>query len=102
MLAPLTQSLSKPGFVRVRLAFATPEPISEASLFAARHLDKQGPYHEAVHVLMVAHTVHSHLGSYDGSFAFLKAHNVVPKDAWLTGAVVEFEPSDILAYVIEY
>lgn len=102
MLQELPQTLSAPGYTRVKLTYQTDTPGTEAGLFLAKGCKVHPPYAGVVYVLIPSSKVYTLLEAYADAFEVLKDAKVLPAD----GKLMAYEldtcfPPEILGYIID-
>ena len=101
MIQELPQTLSAPGYTRVKLTYQTDHPGTEAGLFLAKGLQVHPPYLGVVYVLIPSHKVYTLLEAYADAFETLRDARVIPLDSKLTAFELDTcFPPEILGYVV--
>lgn len=102
MARELPQTLSKPGYSRVKLTYHTHTPTTEAGLFLSQSLKVKPPYTGVVYVLLPSSRVFTILEAYQDTFEVLKDARVVPADARLAACDLDTTfPPEILGYTVD-
>lgn len=102
MTRELPQTLSMPGYSRIKLSYHTLTPATEAGLFLSKSLKVKPPYLGVVYILLPLAKVFTILEAYQEPFEALKDAGVVPPDGKLTAYEMDTVfPPEILGYVVD-
>jgi hypothetical protein len=96
-----TQSVSKPGCVKVRLHYSTWAPRHIRSFDLASEFAVDGPYIEDVSVLLPAKEVFARKSAFEDTFRSLQLAGVVERGDRLTGFTITEEDVTTVAYLLE-